>query len=255
MAATDTGALPARPPDSVAAFRARLAAVQARIAEACARVGRDPAEVSILPVTKTLDAATLRLAAAAGCRRFGENRVQEAAAKAEALQDLDLRWSLIGHLQSNKVAAALGFAHEFQALDSLRLAQRLDRLLQRQGRALDVLVQVNSSGESSKYGLAPEQLPGFLRQLGPMHTLRVRGLMTLALWSPDEVAVRACFRRMRELRERLRQALPPGMRMETLSMGMSGDFEWAVEEGATEVRIGQALFGLRATPDRVYWPR
>lgn len=224
------------------------------MAAACARVGRDPAEVSLLPVSKTVDAARLRIAVAAGLHSFGENRVQEAAAKSAALAKLDLRWHLIGHLQRNKVRAALAFACEFQALDNLPLARRLNEALQEQGRVLDVLIQVNSSGESSKYGLPPGEVAPFLQALRGLASLRVQGLMTLALWSQDETAVRACFRSTRQLRDRLRDALPDGMMLELLSMGMSNDFEWAIEEGATQVRIGQALFGPRPTPDSHYWP-
>ncbi len=224
-------------------FRRNLAAVQARIDAACRRVGRDPAGVRLLPVSKTKPEASLRLAHAAGCRLLGENKVQEAHHKWEAMQDLvDLRWSVIGHLQTNK----------FQALDSLRLAETLDRRLQLEGRTLDVFVQVNTSEEASKYGLAPDDVAAFLRELPRFPALRVRGLMTLALFSDDTERVRACFVRLRGLRDRLRQDAPDGIGLDELSMGMSGDFEIAIEEGATVVRVGQAIFGAR--PDSHYWP-
>lgn len=241
--------------DSVEDFRRNLAAVQQRIANACQRVGRDPASVRLLPVSKTFNEAHLRLAYAAGCRLLGENKVQEAQSKCQAMTDLaDLQWSVIGHLQTNKAKHVARFAGEFQALDSLRVAEALDRRLQIEGRQLDVFVQVNTSGEASKYGLAPEAVADFISALPSFSALRVRGLMTLALFSADVVRVRPCFLRLRELRERLRQHAPQGVGLEELSMGMSGDFEVAIEEGSTVVRVGQAIFGARAMPDAYYWP-
>ena len=236
-------------------FQRHLAAVQARIAAACQRAGRDPASVRLLPVSKTQPEARVRLAHAAGCRLLGENKPQEAYGKWQATQDLaDLRWSIIGHLQTNKARLVARFASEFQALDSLRVAEALERRLQAEGRALDVFVQVNTSGEASKYGLPPGEVTAFLRALPAFPALRVRGLMTLALFSSDAARVRECFVLLRTLRDRLRQEAPAGIALEELSMGMSGDFEIAIEEGATVVRVGQALFGARALPDGHYWP-
>jgi PLP dependent protein len=240
---------------SVDDFRRNLAAVRARMDAACRRAGRDPAGVRLLPVSKTKPESSLRLAYAAGCRLLGENKVQEAFGKWEAMQDLaDLRWSVIGHLQTNKARLVASFASEFQALDSLRVAEALERRLQAEGRALDVLVQVNTSGEASKYGLSPEDVPAFLRALPAFPALRVRGLMTLALFSPEAERVRQCFILLRTLRDRLRQSAPAHIALEELSMGMSGDFEIAIEEGATVVRVGQAIFGARPLPDSHYWP-
>lgn len=240
---------------SVADFQHNLAAVQRRIADACQRAGRDPQSVRLLPVSKTVSEDRLRQAYAAGCHQMGENKVQEALRKSEVLSDLhDLRWSLIGHLQTNKAKYVARFASEFQALDSLRVAQELDRHLQAQGRSLDVLVQVNTSGEASKFGLPPEEVPAFVRQLPAFSSLRVHGLMTLAVFSSDLALVRPCFVKLRHLRDQLRQEAPDGIDMTDLSMGMSGDFEAAIEEGSTIVRVGQAIFGPRALPDSHYWP-
>lgn len=236
-------------------FQRNLASVQARIEAACERAQRDPAEVRLLPVSKTIDEARLRLAYQAGCRELGENKAQEARRKAAALADLpDLRWSVIGHLQTNKAKYVARFASEFQALDSQRVAEILDRRLQIEGRTLDVLVQVNTSGEASKYGLSPDAVAGFIQQLPAFSNLRIRGLMTLAVFSPEPDRVRPCFVRLRELRDSLRSRTSAGIELDTLSMGMSGDFELAIEEGATVVRVGQAIFGARALPDSHYWP-
>lgn len=235
-------------------LRANFAVIEARIADACARAGRDRAEVRLLPVSKTVDEARIRLVHELGYTHFGENKVQEAHAKAQAMADLPLRWSVIGHLQTNKIKYMVRFAHEFQALDSVKVAEMLDARLAAEGRQMDVLVQVNTSGEDSKYGMPPEAAHGFLREIARLPNIRVRGLMTLALFSGEEDKVRECFVILRELRDALRGGLPDGMAMDELSMGMSGDFELAIAEGATVVRVGQALFGARKLPDSHYWP-
>ncbi len=241
--------------ESVEEIRGNLQTVRERIAAACRRVGRDPAEVRLLPVSKTKPESSIRLAYAAGCRMLGENKPQEAFHKWEATTDLaDLGWSIIGHLQTNKAKLVARFASEFQALDSLRVAEALERRLQLEGRSLDVFVQVNTSGEASKYGLPPDEVEGFLRKLPAFSALRVRGLMTLAILSAEPARVRQCFALLRHLRDRLRQTAPDGIQLDALSMGMSGDYEIAIEEGATVVRVGQAIFGARATPDSHYWP-
>ena len=223
----------------VARLAANLAAVRARIDAACVAAGRAPHSV----------------AHAAGCRLLGENKVQEARDKAAALADLEgLQWAVIGHLQTNKAKYVARFASQFHALDSLEVAALLDRHLQANGRSLEVFVQVNTSGESSKYGLAEEQVGAFVRALPAFASLRLRGLMTLARFSPDPALVRPCFARLRQLRDRLRQDEPAAAGLAGLSMGMSGDFELAIAEGATVVRVGQAIFGARALPDSHYWP-
>lgn len=235
-------------------FAHHLQEVRSRIAAAAHRVGRDPSEVRLLPVSKTVPQERLRLAIQAGCHQLGENKVQEASRKHQELADLDVSWSIIGHLQTNKARDVAAFADEFQALDSIRVAEALDRRLQSAGRSIDVFVQVNTSAEESKYGMPPEDLAGFLGELPRFETLRVQGLMTLALFTPDVERVRACFRVLRTLRDRVRDTDPDLIGAGGLSMGMSGDYEAAVEEGATVVRVGQAIFGARATTDADYWP-
>ncbi|PZA11974.1 YggS family pyridoxal phosphate-dependent enzyme [Rhodopseudomonas palustris] len=237
--------------DPAAAFATNLKLVRDRIAATCRRCGRSPDDVHLLPVTKTVPANVLRLAYAAGISEFGENKLQEARDKQAIFADLPIRWSIIGHLQTNKVKYLVKLATEFHALDSLRLADELNRRLDAEGRDLDVFVQVNTSGEASKYGLAPGDLVPFARRLSEYPRLKPRGLMTLAIFSTETERVRRCFRLLRNLRD---HAMAVHSDLTQLSMGMSGDFETAIEEGATVVRVGQAIFGARPTSDRHYWP-
>ncbi|MGE4337558.1 MAG: YggS family pyridoxal phosphate-dependent enzyme [Pigmentiphaga sp.] len=228
-------------------LRARFTHIEQRIAEACRQSGREPATVRLLPVTKTVPAERLALTRQLGYRWFGENKVQEAQDKAGALAGQDIAWCIIGHLQSNKARHVARFASELHSLDNLKTARELDRRLQAEGRGLRVLIQVNTSGEAQKAGVAPGALPAFVRELPALASLRVAGLMTLAEDSPDAAVVAGCFRRLRECRDRLRQEAPEGLVFDELSMGMSGDFPLAIAEGATIVRVGQALFGARPT--------
>ncbi|MDY7219607.1 YggS family pyridoxal phosphate-dependent enzyme [Denitrificimonas sp. JX-1] len=242
--------------ETIEQLRQNIDAVRQRIDQACTKAGRDPLEVRLLPVSKTHPAQYLRQAYAAGCRMFGENKVQEAYQKWQELDDLDnLKWCVIGHLQTNKAKYVARFASEFHALDSLRLAQALNQRLEIENRDLDVLIQINTSGEKSKYGIAPEQAAKLITQLEAFPRLHIRGLMTLAINSDDTEQVRSCFIKLRELRDQLKKIAPPKMQLTELSMGMSGDFELAIEEGATIVRIGQAIFGTREQPDSYYWPK
>jgi len=226
----------------------RIGRIQARMTEACRRVGRDPAEVVLLPVSKTFDVAAIRQAVGLGFHRFGENRMQEIAQKAPLLQECGIEWVVIGHLQTNKAKEVARYAHELQSLDRVDLAEALERRLQAEGRAIDVLVQVKTSTEDTKSGLEPAELLPFLRQLSQYPTLRVQGLMTMAVLSQDAAAVRGCFSQLRLLREQARQEAIAGVSLERLSMGMSGDFELAIEEGSTEIRVGSAIFGSRSVP-------
>lgn len=241
--------------ENIEEIRANLSDISQRIKQACQRSNRDPSEVRLLPVSKTVDEKRIRMAYEIGCRELGENKVQEAHGKWQDMQDLkDLKWAIIGHLQTNKAKFVAKFASEFQALDNLRVAAELDKRLQAEGRSLDVFVQVNTSNEQSKFGLDPADVLEFAKQLPAYSSLKVRGLMTLALFSSDQEHVRPCFKILHGLRDKLRQDAPQGAAFAELSMGMSGDFEWAIEEGATTVRIGQAIFGSRNLPDTYYWP-
>lgn len=224
----------------------RAADIQRRMAEACARAGRSSSSVALLPVSKTFSVDDIREAMALGMHRFGENTLQEIRDKAQVLTDETVPWVVIGHTQTNKARDVAKYAHELQSLDRLSLAEALHRKLDAAGRTLDVLVQIKTSSEPSKHGLAPDDLEDFLRTITRDYpTLRVRGLMTLATHSGDAAAVRACFQLLRDCRDRARAADIGGLTLERLSMGMSDDFEMAIEEGSTEVRIGTALFGKR----------
>nr|WP_314355315.1 YggS family pyridoxal phosphate-dependent enzyme [uncultured Achromobacter sp.] len=228
----------------------RIAHIHQRIADACARAGRSPDSVVLLPVSKTFEVDAIREAMALGMTRFGENKTQEIRQKAAALAGQGLQWVLIGHLQTNKAKDAARDATEVQSLDRVDLAEALHRRLLTEGRTLDVLVQVKTSSEPSKFGMAPEDVSAFLRRIAAeFPTLHVKGLMTLAVNSPDPEPVRACFRALRTLRDSLRAENIEGVSLDRLSMGMSGDFELAIEEGSTEVRIGTAIFGARTYPD------
>jgi len=217
--------------------------VRERIELACARAGRDPGEVTVVAVSKTFPAEVIREAVEAGIRDIGENRVQEAYQKFQELGRI-ATWHMVGHLQTNKVKRALEFFDWIHSVDSLHLAREISKRAERLGREVDVLLEVNTSGEASKYGVTPEELPALAEAVSQLPRIRVRGLMTIApiVERPEEA--RPYFVMLRELRDRL---VEEGVVAELphLSMGMTDDFEVAVEEGATMVRIGRAIFGER----------
>ncbi len=215
----------------------RLALVRERVARAAERAGRSPAEVTIVAVSKSFPAAAIAEAAAAGIAHIGENRVQEAAAKIPSLRHLPVTWHLVGHLQTNKAKTAIDLFDIIHSVDSLRLAEVLSH---RAERALPVLLEVNVVGEPGKFGFSPQQALQAAEAIARLPRLEVRGLMTVAPLVSDPEEVRPVFRDLRRLRDALGLA--------ELSMGMTDDFEVAIEEGATLVRIGRAIFGERQTP-------
>lgn len=218
-----------------------LERVRERIGEAAARAGRDPAGVELCAVTKSADLAAVREAVAAGARILGENRIQSAEPKIRAAEDLAGRveWHMIGHLQRNKARRAARLFEVIGAVDGLPLARRLSELGAERGKAVTALVEVNTSGEKAKGGFAPEEARAALEEMRALSGLRVRGLMTMAPFTDEERPVRGCFAALRELRD----SVPFAAELPVLSMGMTHDFEIAVEEGATLVRVGTAIFG------------
>lgn len=225
-----------------------IARVQQQIAAAAHRAGRNPSEISLMAVTKTVSPDRIREAYQAGIRLFGENRVQEFAGKTVALSDLDgAEWHMIGHLQSNKAGAAAELFRAVDSVDSFRLLQRLNSAATALGKKIPVLIEINIGGETAKSGVAPEstefeQIPSIAPSL---EYIEVAGLMTVPPYHDDAEQSRPYFRRMRHLRDQIAARKLPGISMRTLSMGMSHDFAVAIEEGATCVRVGTAIFGER----------
>ena len=223
----------------------RLEDIEKRVQDACRRSGRDPARVTVVAVSKKKPASMVRELYECGQRVFGENYVQEGVEKVKALSDLSgIKWHFIGHLQRNKAKLAVLNFDWVQTVDSVRLAQSLNRHAAEQGKILNVLVQVNIGGEESKFGLMPETVPEFLDQVSSLSNIFVRGLMTIHPFSASKEAARKWFRQMAALRAELAKTFPQ-LDLSELSMGMSNDFDVAIEEGATIVRIGTALFGPR----------
>ena len=243
---------------------ANLAEIHERIARAAKKAGRNPDDVALMAVTKTQPAPRIVEAYEAGQRLFGENRVQEFGEKFDALEklrgaeepgsptkpacELGLQFHMIGHLQSNKAAKAAEIFHAVDSVDSAKLAERLNAAAEKLGKTLDVLIEINIGGEGAKSGIAPEsaELEEILSGAPEWKSLRIRGLMTVPPFTEDPEGARPYFRRLRELRDRLAARQLPAVGLDQLSMGMSHDFEVAIEEGSTCVRIGTAIFGERA---------
>jgi pyridoxal phosphate enzyme (YggS family) len=222
----------------------RLAEIRGRVSAAARRSGREASSVSVVAVSKTFGVEHVRAAYAAGQRDFGENRVQEALEKVETTRDLGINWHLIGHLQSNKARKAAARFSCIQSVDSVDLLQRLEQAAIEHGRTLRALVQVDLAGEPTKHGAVPDGIPAILDLATRCRAVGVTGLMIIPPFFDDTEATRPYFRRLRELRDSLAGGAPPPM-LADLSMGMSHDYEVAIEEGATIVRIGTAIFGDR----------
>ncbi len=227
-----------------------IAATQERIRTAAQRAGRPSADIALMAVTKTHPPEDLREAYAAGLRLFGENRVQEFAAKASAVADLaGAQWHMIGHLQTNKTARAAELFHAVDSVDSLKLAEKLNAAAQAAGKKLPVLIEINVGGEAAKSGVAPgsRELEQLLTAAPRLEALDFRGLMTVPPFADDPEQARPSFRKLRGLRDAIASRKLPRISMQELSMGMSHDFEVAIEEGSTCVRVGTAIFGERKT--------
>lgn len=235
-------------------IRDNLRLVHQRITAACVRSSRSASEVRLLLATKTVPAERIRLALEAGENLIGENKVQELKKKDQVLAGQTVERHFIGHLQSNKIAEVLKYATCIQSVDRLSVAEALQHRMARDGRSLDIMVQVNTSFEDSKFGRHPSDAVAFVEALRQYPLLRIRGLMTIGLFDADPEKVRPSFRLLRQLREQIiEKSLLSPVEFSELSMGMSGDLETAIEEGATIVRVGTAVFGRRQYPDSYYW--
>ena len=221
-----------------------LKRVRERIARAAERAGRQARDVTLVAVSKTVPAKAIGEAVEAGVRVLGENRVQEAETKVDNVNHA-VEWHLVGHLQRNKVKSALRMFEMIHSVDSLRLATEIGKRAVQAGVSARTLVQVNTSGADSQFGAAPDEAVDLVGRISEVDGVGVEGLMTIGLFLPDPEAVRPCFVQLRELREEIAAARIPGVSMAHLSMGMTGDFEVAIEEGATMVRVGSAVFGSR----------
>jgi pyridoxal phosphate enzyme (YggS family) len=221
-----------------------LLEVKNSIAAAARRAGRDPAEVRLVVVSKTVPVERLKEAVEAGQHLFGENYLQEAQPKIAALGD-EVTWHFVGALQTKKAKGVVGLFDVIHSVDRLKLAQALDQAAAKRGLIQDILIQVNLAGEETKSGVEPEEAAGLLKEIVKLPHLRVTGLMTMPPWFSDPERVRPYFRALRELRDRLRELSITDSPLSELSMGMTGDFEVAVEEGATLLRVGTAVFGER----------
>jgi len=226
-------------------IKENIAQVRERIAGACRRCGRRPEEVRLVAVSKTIAPELIRQAYEAGLRDFGENRVQEAQAKRPSLSDLTVTWHMVGHLQTNKARAARELFHWVHSVDSFRLGLKLDQATVCSGDRLPVLVEVNLGEELTKSGAREAEAVQLADDLSKLETIELRGLMVIPPFLDDPEGARPYFRRLRELARTIDSRRLPNVSMQELSMGMSHDFEVAIEEGATMVRIGTAIFGLR----------
>ena len=228
-----------------------IAGIRERMASAAARVKRNPDSITLMAVTKTVEPERIRQAYDAGLRVFGENHVQEFEGKIDTLRDLkDAEWRLIGHLQSNKAKKAVESFHWVDSVDSLRLAQKLNEAARQLGRTLPVLIEIKVSEEESKAGIEMDspELEDLLLGAAKLECLSIRGLMTVPPYTEDPEGARLYFRTLRDLRDKIALRKLPNISMDVLSMGMSHDFEVAIEEGSTCVRVGSAIFGARPKP-------
>ncbi len=224
-------------------IRDNLKRVYEKVGDAAIRAGRSPEDVTLVAVTKTVPASRINLAIDAGVKIIGENRVQEAEAKKEEVQPVT--WHMVGHLQTNKVKKVVPIFDMIHSVDSWHLAREIDEKCRNIGKIMPVLVEVNTSGEESKFGMAPEAAIELVEKMSRLPNISIRGLMTIGLFSDDRRLVTACFRKLCVLAEKIKSAKLDNVRMEVLSMGMSSDYELAISEGSTMVRIGTAIFGSR----------
>lgn len=226
-------------------LKQRIHRVKENINQACAHCGRSPNEVQLVMVSKTVETPQIREALTSGTFLLGENKAQELSHKAAELADTPARWHFIGHLQSNKIKDVLPWVEMIHSVDRLSLAKKISQKLQEQQRSMPILIQVNTSYEDSKSGILPEQALELIQRVSELPALQIKGLMTIGLWGGTETDTRDCFKRLKELQQQAQDLTLPNSELSELSMGMSGDYLWAIEEGATLVRVGSAIFGSR----------
>lgn len=224
--------------------------IRKRILNACKNANRNPLEVKLLLATKTVTAQNIAIALHAGETLIGENKIQELKDKFETLKSIPHQSHFIGHLQSNKIKKVIKYANCIQTVDRLSLAEKLQKRLAYENKSIDIFLQFNTSNEESKFGMQPEHAIAFAQQVKKLDRLNIKGLMTIGLFSAETEKVRKCFRILKNIQTEL---LETGIAATELSMGMSGDLEIAIEEGATIIRVGTAIFGKRPFPDSYYW--
>ncbi|MDX4973906.1 MAG: YggS family pyridoxal phosphate-dependent enzyme [Flavobacteriaceae bacterium] len=233
---------------------ANLNQINNRIEDACKKAGRNPKEVKLLLATKTVPAERIKMALQAGHTLIAENKVQELKEKYEALKEIPHTNHFIGHLQTNKIKDLLKCGVScIQSLDRLDLAEKLHQRLQFENKTIKVLIQINTSNEESKFGVNPDNAIELVKQVAKLETLKIKGLMTIGLFSAETEKVRKCFRLLKDIQQQIIALNIPNVEMQELSMGMSGDMETAIAEGATIIRVGTAIFGQRIYPDSYYW--
>ena len=231
-----------------------IAVIKERINNVCKENSRDPDEVKLLLATKTVPAECIKIALLAGKTLIAENKVQELKEKYEALKDVPHTNHFIGHLQTNKIKDLLKYDVScIQSLDRLDLAEKLHQRLQFENKTIEVLIQVNTSFEESKFGASPDNAIELVKQIAQLETLKIKGLMTIGLFSAETEKVRKCFQLLKNIQQQIIALKIPNVEMQELSMGMSGDMETAIAEGATIIRVGTAIFGQRIYPDSYYW--
>lgn len=231
----------------------KLTDIRNRMDRACKKSDRNPNDVKLLLATKTVSAENINHTLALGETLIGESKVQELTEKFPLIRTEQAESHFIGHLQTNKVKKVIDYVTCIHSVDRLKLGNRLHRLLTESGNKLDILVQVNTSYEESKFGVAPDDALHLIKQLAKLDTLNIKGLMTIGKFSADPDEARKCFRLLKSIQEEVQAENIPRVEMDVLSMGMSGDLEIAIEEGSTMIRVGTAIFGERMYPDSYYW--
>ena len=231
-----------------------IALIRERMKHACLRANRNPDEVKLLLATKTVSAENIKVALNTGERLIGENKAQELKSKFDALHNVPHVKHFIGHLQSNKIKELLRYDVScIQSIDRFDLAEKLNTRIQFEKREMDVFIQVNTSNEDSKFGISPDRAIELTKQVAELPTIHIKGLMTIGLFSAEEQKVRVCFKVLKDIQQQIASLSLPNVEMNELSMGMSHDLEFAIEEGSTMIRVGTAIFGERIYADSYYW--